>query len=88
MATETLEHHTISYDTIKGKSKDASISMMRKNGSILECLNSIEKDLKNIIGHYGISLLYIICGYEKPPNVETDSDEFTCIKDKALRLVL
>ena len=58
----TLKHHVVSYDAIKEKSKDASISMMRKNGSILVWLDSIGKDLKNTVGHPGILLLYPICG--------------------------
>ena len=82
MTAVTLEHHDVSYDAIKEKSKDASISMMRKNKSILVWLDSIEKDLKNIIGHRGISLLYLICGYEKHLDTNTDLDELDFIKGR------
>ena len=51
MTAETLKYHAISWKAIKDKSKDASISIMRKNGNILVWLDSIEKELWNIIGH-------------------------------------
>ena len=56
--------------------------MMRKDRSILVRLDSIEKDLRNIIGHHRISLLYLICGYETPPDANTNSDELNSIKNK------
>ena len=42
LTAETLEHHAVSYDAIKEKSKDVIITKMTKNGNILVWLDSIE----------------------------------------------
>ena len=42
LRAKILEHHAISYDAIKEKSKDVTITKMTKNGNILVWLDSIE----------------------------------------------
>ena len=88
---KTLEHHGISWESIKDKSKDVSISMMRKIGNILVWLDSIEEELYNVIGHCSTSLLHLLQGYKTPSDANTDSDELVflkvkCYSDKAASL--
>ena len=64
---QTLRHHADSYSAIKEKTKDAKLTPIKKNGDILAWLDDANKDLKNIIGNRGVSLLsYVIVDREIP----------------------
>ena len=70
---QTLKHHADSYSAIKEKTKDAKLTPIKKNGDMLAWLDDANKDLKNIIGNRGVSLLSYVRGDEEIPDANHSS---------------
>ena len=46
---------------------------MKKHGDVLAWLDDVNKDLKTIICNRGVPLMYLVRGYEQPPDANNSS---------------